>query len=279
MSLFRSSSLRRKIFLSFLVLFTILGFEVVYLLIFPIENMSVAAWASPSNTPARKSKNKLGKSHKKIERKQEANSTKKEVKKAQNTAKQEALTSKRASIKKNMAVQGQDKNKAGKESKVINSDKQRPSKRGPSKVTNNAASGKPNYRVKFNWPVHGPVVSGYGSRRTSYGGGESTRSHKGIDIMVPSGTPVMAAAEGTVILSGWQRGYGQIIMIAHEDNFVTLYAHNSKRLVKEGTRVRKGQFIALSGNTGRSTSPHVHFEIRKSDRAINPRPLLPSNKT
>ena len=114
------------------------------------------------------------------------------------------------------------------------------------------------------WPVrYGRVSSLFGRR---WG-----RMHKGIDIGSPTGTPVYAVESGVVTRSTYQRrGYGNLIEIRHSDMYMTRYGHNSKRLVKAGQKVRKGQIIALVGSTGHSTGPHVHFEIRQNGKAINP---------
>jgi len=112
------------------------------------------------------------------------------------------------------------------------------------------------------WPVAGPVTSGFGSR---WG-----RMHDGIDIGVPVGTPVHAAAAGTVIYAGWMSGYGNIVVIDHGNGLSTAYAHNSQLIVGQGASVGKGFVIALSGNTGHSTGPHVHFEVRLNGSPVDP---------
>ncbi len=94
--------------------------------------------------------------------------------------------------------------------------------------------------------------------------------HRGIDIAAPTGTPIKAAADGTVIRSGWSRGYGNLTVIKHEKDLATYYAHQSKRLVRKGQKVRKGQVIGKVGSTGRSTGPHLHFEVRRGRTALNP---------
>lgn len=96
------------------------------------------------------------------------------------------------------------------------------------------------------------------------------RHHDGIDAGVPVGTPVYAIMPGTVTYSGWKSGYGKIVIIDHGNGYETYYAHNSKLLVKKGDKVTKRQKIALSGNTGRSTGPHVHFEIHKDGKLLDP---------
>jgi murein DD-endopeptidase MepM/ murein hydrolase activator NlpD len=101
--------------------------------------------------------------------------------------------------------------------------------------------------------------------------------HKGIDIAAPIGTPVMAAASGVVISAGWNNGgYGNLVKVRHFDGSVTLYAHNSRLLVRRGQQVEQGQQIAEMGSTGYSTGPHLHFEVHHQGRgAVNPVALLP----
>ena len=112
------------------------------------------------------------------------------------------------------------------------------------------------------WPVHGPVTSGFGWR---WG-----RMHEGIDIAVPTGTPVAAAASGTVITAGWLGGYGNLVVIDHGNGLATAYGHNSSVTVGVGQSVAQGQAIAYSGSTGHSTGPHVHFEVRVNGSPVDP---------
>lgn len=98
--------------------------------------------------------------------------------------------------------------------------------------------------------------------------------HEGVDFLVDTGTPVHAAAGGLVIAAEWHPQYGNVVDIDHGNDFTTRYAHNSKFLVKAGDLVRRGQVIAESGSTGRSTGPHVHFEVRYKGVAQNPNRFL-----
>ena len=123
----------------------------------------------------------------------------------------------------------------------------------------------------YMWPAKGTLTSGYGWR---WG-----RMHKGIDIAAPIGTPIMAAAPGEVIFAGWNSGgYGNLVKLQHSDGSVTFYAHNNRVLVHNGQKVSQGQLIAEMGSTGRSTGPHLHFEIRPNGTtAINPIARLPKS--
>lgn len=96
------------------------------------------------------------------------------------------------------------------------------------------------------------------------------KAHLGVDFGARRGTPILAAADGKVIYSGWIRGYGNVIKIRHKDGYVTLYAHQSRLKAKVGQRVTQGQVIGYVGTTGRSTGPHLHFGLYKNGRAINP---------
>ncbi len=112
------------------------------------------------------------------------------------------------------------------------------------------------------WPVSGPVTSGFGMR---WG-----RMHEGIDIGVGVGTPVRAAATGTVIYAGWMGGYGNLVVVDHGNGLSTAYAHNSSLAVSVGQSVSAGEVVSYSGNTGNSTGPHVHFEVRVDGSAVDP---------
>jgi murein DD-endopeptidase MepM/ murein hydrolase activator NlpD len=112
-------------------------------------------------------------------------------------------------------------------------------------------------------PVDGGVLtSSPGLRLDPFGSGRMVM-HNGWDIAVPSGTPVYPTQEGTVYFAGPYKGYGNLVAVEHGKGFITLYGHNAEVLVKTGTYVTPKTVIALSGNTGRSTGPHVHYEVRK----------------
>jgi len=122
--------------------------------------------------------------------------------------------------------------------------------------------------ISIIWPVAGTVTSEFGIR--------DGFPHDGIDISAPEGTPIKAVYDGKVIYSGDElKGYGNLIIIKHDKDYATVYAHNKVNYVKEGDRVKKGQVIGEVGKTGNATSPHLHFEIRWRAKPINPRLLLP----
>jgi murein DD-endopeptidase MepM/ murein hydrolase activator NlpD len=114
----------------------------------------------------------------------------------------------------------------------------------------------------FIWPVNGAVVSGFGMR---WG-----RLHEGIDITAPTGTPIWAAAAGTVIHAGWLGGYGNLVVIDHGNGLATAYAHASVIVVAVGQEVAQGETVALVGSTGNSSGPHLHFEVRVNGIAVDP---------
>ena len=118
------------------------------------------------------------------------------------------------------------------------------------------------------------VTSEFGNRRDPFTG--ERRGHTGMDLAVPTGTPVRAALPGTVTVSTYNRGgYGYYVMIDHGNGLSPLYGHNSQLLARVGQTVEAGDVIALSGSTGRSTGPHLHFEVRINGERTNPRSYLP----
>lgn len=123
--------------------------------------------------------------------------------------------------------------------------------------------------ARFRWPVDAPRV-------TSLFGSRWGRPHEGIDLQAAIGTPVYAADEGQVVYAGnTVRGYGNMVVLKHADALMTVYAHNSVLLVKVGQHVSSGQRIALSGQSGHATGPHVHFEVRRDQVPRDPLQFLP----
>ena len=123
-------------------------------------------------------------------------------------------------------------------------------------------------RGKFIWPVEGTVTARFGTNEK--------RRHDGLDIAAPVGTPIRAADNGRVVYSdNKMKGYGNLIIIEHKDKFFTIYAHNEKNMVAEEVVVTQGDIIARVGQTGNATGPHLHFEIRKGSKPLDPVSFLP----
>ncbi len=122
------------------------------------------------------------------------------------------------------------------------------------------------------WPAHGFITSGFGSRPSPFGRGGDF--HNGVDIKLPLGSPVYAAGAGRVTDVGFVTGYGLRVVVSHDYGLETVYAHLQSADVKPGQPVRRGQRIALSGNSGRTTGPHLHYEVRALGRPVNPRQYL-----
>lgn len=120
----------------------------------------------------------------------------------------------------------------------------------------------------------GRITDGFGYRNDPIT--QQKKMHNGMDWSVNRGTPVFATADGAVEYSGYHKksGYGKLIIISHNFGFKTYYGHMDKQLVKNGSVVRKGQIIGLSGNTGKSTGPHLHYEVRYLFKPLNPRPFV-----
>jgi len=116
-------------------------------------------------------------------------------------------------------------------------------------------------------PLNGMVTSEFGMR--------NGKPHKGIDIGSDIGVPILAALDGEVVYVGTQRGYGNVIILEHQDYIMTVYAHNETNLVRQGDHVTNGQPIATVGNTGTTSGPHLHFEYRVQGIAVDPRKLFP----
>lgn len=129
-------------------------------------------------------------------------------------------------------------------------------------------------RVPSIWPVEGNLSDGFGVRGNPFGGG-SSEFHPGQDITAPPGTPIIAPADGTVLEAGWKNGYGQQVVIDHGHGLTTRYGHLSKIEVTTGQNIRRGEEMGQVGSTGRSTGPHLHYEVRIDDVAVNPDHYLP----
>jgi len=123
------------------------------------------------------------------------------------------------------------------------------------------------------WPVQSiRIGSHYGGRLDPITG--ESEVHLGIDLIAAKGTPIKATADGVVRVEGWQGDYGNLIVLEHVNGFTTRYAHMSRFKVKAGDVVQRGDVIGYVGTTGRTTAPHLHYEVRINDRAVDPRPYL-----
>jgi murein DD-endopeptidase MepM/ murein hydrolase activator NlpD len=128
------------------------------------------------------------------------------------------------------------------------------------------------------WAHLGKINNEFGFRRNPFGG-RSYEFHPGMDIDGEKGDTVIAPANGTVVKAGWTGGYGNMIEIDHGNGLSTRYGHLSKIEIQVGDSIQRGQLIGLIGSTGRSTGPHLHYELRLNDKSINPRFLLPQEPT
>jgi len=126
--------------------------------------------------------------------------------------------------------------------------------------------------IPLGYPVYGRITSHIGWRKNPFGGGYEF--HSGIDIYAPHGSKVRATADGVVVLAGWYGDYGKTVIIRHPSGYLTLYAHLSQIDVKEGQRVKAGDVVGRVGSTGRSTGPHLHYEVIKNNRPIDPSKFL-----
>ena len=116
------------------------------------------------------------------------------------------------------------------------------------------------------WPVRGVLYAKFGRK--------GKEGHDGIDLAAPAGSPVKTAGAGTVLFAGDQRGYGLIVLVEHESALITLYAHNRDLRVKTGQKVREGQVVATVGDSGKTSGPHLHFEVRKEGVPADPLDFL-----
>jgi len=117
-------------------------------------------------------------------------------------------------------------------------------------------------KLDFIWPVEGKITDVFTEAES--------KKHQGIDISSPLGTPIKASNAGMVMYSNNIKGYGNVVIIRHSEEYVTVYAHNQVNLVEEGAWVEKGQIIGKVGQTGRATGPHLHFEIRRNNKVMDP---------
>ncbi|MFL5168646.1 MAG: peptidoglycan DD-metalloendopeptidase family protein [Microvirga sp.] len=132
-------------------------------------------------------------------------------------------------------------------------------------IASQAVAPAPAPAIGFRWPAKGRVIAGFGG----------TSANEGINIALPEGTPVKAAEDGTVAYAGSDvKGYGKLVLIRHDNGYVSAYAHNGEIAVKHGEKVKRGQAIAKSGQSGNVTSPQLHFEIRKGAQPVDPMPHL-----
>ena len=123
------------------------------------------------------------------------------------------------------------------------------------------------------WPVNGKLEGGFGGRRNPFGG-PGFEFHSGQDIEADMGAPVVSGASGRVTFVGWQNGYGQLVVVDHGGGLTTRYGHLSHIDVEADQMVSRGQLLGKVGSTGRSTGPHLHYEVRINDQAVNPLPYL-----
>jgi murein DD-endopeptidase MepM/ murein hydrolase activator NlpD len=126
----------------------------------------------------------------------------------------------------------------------------------------------------WNLVVEGParLTSGFGMRHDPFNG--QMQHHNGVDLAAQPGAPIYALKKGLVVFSGWQPGYGKVVILRHSDGLETVYGHNERNLARKGQTVAPDSAIALVGSSGRSTGPHLHFEVRKNGRAVDPIPYL-----
>lgn len=130
-----------------------------------------------------------------------------------------------------------------------------------------AASASLSEEISRSLPIQGRITSPVGYRNDPFDG--KLKHHNGLDIAAPTGTPVKPVAPGTVIFSGWKQGYGNTVILEHDDGMTTVYGHHSSNNVGAGTRVDQDTIIAFTGSTGRSTGPHLHFEAWRGGTNIS----------
>ncbi len=130
------------------------------------------------------------------------------------------------------------------------------------------------------WPINGRLMDGYGHRSDPFSG--EGAMHTGVDISAPMGTQVKATGDGIIVHASWNNGYGRCVIVDHGNGYQTWYAHLSEIEVREGQEIRQGEIVGAVGNTGRSTGPHLHYEVRIHSTPVNPYRFLstvPAMKT
>jgi len=137
-----------------------------------------------------------------------------------------------------------------------------------------APDAPPRFESGLSTPLHWPLDQRGVITRGQVGPGKRDESHSGLDIAVPVGTPIRAAGGGVVVELGSDSEYGLYVLLDHPDDYQSLYGHASRLLVAQGDTVAAGQVIALAGSTGRSTGPHLHFEIRRAALPVDPRTVI-----
>jgi murein DD-endopeptidase MepM/ murein hydrolase activator NlpD len=126
--------------------------------------------------------------------------------------------------------------------------------------------------ITFQLPVEGTISQDFNEGIFPH------RCHNGVDIAVPEGTLINATSDGWIVFNGWHQRYGNLLIIQHPNDYLSFYGHNQSILVEVGEKVRMGQPVAVSGNSGQSSAPHLHFEIRCRGKTIDPATLIPALK-
>jgi murein DD-endopeptidase MepM/ murein hydrolase activator NlpD len=142
----------------------------------------------------------------------------------------------------------------------------RPGQSAPPRKGGKASRPEPATKGLLDWPFRGVLYGRFGKK--------GREPHDGIDLAAPAGTPVQTAQEGTVLYAGEQKGYGLIVIVQHPNGIITLYAHNRDLRVKTGQTVRRSQVVATVGESGRTSGPHLHFEVRVEGKPVDPMDYL-----
>ncbi|HEY1333634.1 MAG TPA: M23 family metallopeptidase, partial [Myxococcaceae bacterium] len=141
---------------------------------------------------------------------------------------------------------------------------------GPGRIESSVLGAMPHSQVaktrQLQWPLRGVLYARFGRKGKS--------PHDGIDLAAPAGTPVRTAGEGSVLFAGPQQGYGLLVIIEHAHGLVTVYAHNRDLRVRTGQQIREGQVIATVGESGKTSGPHLHFEVRQDGAPVDPLEIL-----